>query len=100
MHPSRARSLSSAGTLVSFDFAIAQADHAVRICSDVRFMRHEDARIALFVQARKERHNFFSCLGVQITGGLVCKQDRRIVDQRPGDSYALALPSRQFVWFV
>src|ERR1700722_2475206 len=88
------------GTLVSFDFAVAQTDDAVRIGGDVRLMRHEDDRIALLVEARKERHNFFSCLGVQITGGLVCKQDRRIVNQGPGNSYALALPSRQFVWFV
>ena len=72
----------------------------MRVCCDVRFVGDEDDGVALFVQARKQRHNFFAGLRIKIAGGLVRKQNGRIVHQRARNRHALALAAGKLIGLV
>src|SRR6185437_13420451 len=75
-----------ARALVLFDFAVAQADDAMGMRGDVRLVRHQNDRVAAFVQSRKERHDFLASSGIEIPGGLVRQQERRMIHQRARSS--------------
>jgi len=60
-----------AGALVSFDLAVAETDDAVSVSGDVRLMRDQDDGVALLMEAREERHDFFAGGGIKIAGGLI-----------------------------
>src|SRR5579863_202874 len=92
--------LSSAGGGVVLDFAVAEADDAVGVGGDIRFMGDEDDGVAVLVQPPEERHDFLAGLRIEIAGGLVGEEDRRIVDERASDGHALALSAGKFVGFV
>ena len=48
----------------------------------------------------KQRHDFFAGFGVEISGGLVGEQDRRMIHQRARDGHALALAAGKLVGLV
>src|SRR4029077_7361693 len=60
-----------AGAFVFFDFAVAEADHAVCVQCDVSFVGDKNDRVALLMQAREKSHDFFAGLRVEVAGGLV-----------------------------
>ena len=64
---------------------------------DVGLVRHEHDRVAGAVQAIEERHDLDAGFRVEIPGRLVGQENRRIVDQSPGDGDALSLTAGQLV---
>jgi hypothetical protein len=65
---------------------------------DVGFVRDQhDGDASLLVQALKQAHDLDAGACIEITGGLVGEQDRRIVNQRARDGDALLLAARS--WF-
>ena len=95
-----ARRPNLARALVLFDFAVAQANHAMGVQRDVRLVRHQDDGVAALVQPREKRHDFIAGRGVEISGGFVGQQDRRMVHQRASDGHALALSAGKLVGLV
>src|SRR6185295_308104 len=83
--------------LVLFDQSVTNGNHAMSARGDIGFMRDDDDRIAFTVQALEEIHDFHAGVRVERASGFIGKQDRRMVNQRPGDGDALALSSRQFI---
>ena len=64
--------------------------------SDILVVGHQDHRDALFlIELLEKRDDFATRLAVEIAGGLVPHQDRRLVDQGAGDGDALLLPARE-----
>ena len=53
--------------------------------------------LALTVQVREQRHDCVSGFRVEVSGGLVCPNDRRAVDQRAGNGHPLLLAARQLI---
>jgi hypothetical protein len=56
--------LALADFFVTLDFAVAEADDAVGVLGDVRFVGDEDDGVAAFVQPGEEGHNFLASLRV------------------------------------
>ena len=54
-------------------------------------MRHKHNCPAFFMQRLQQPHDFFACRKIEITGRFVCKNQRRIVNQRARDGHALLL---------
>src|SRR5437660_12616406 len=77
--------------LVGPDHAVADSDDAVSVLCDIVFMRDHDDGIALRMQAVHERHDLVASLGVQVAGGLIGQDDRRIVDESARNGHTLAL---------
>ena len=75
------------------DFAVVQFDAAVRQPRDHRIVRDHHDRSSLLVQFAQQAQNDFFICRVEIAGGLVCKNDFRIVNQRARDAHALLLAS-------
>ena len=74
------------------DAAIAHLQHPVHVLAHAQVMRDHDARAVLLVdQVGKGLHNLECPLGVEGGGGLIGQDERRSVDQRPGDGHALLL---------
>src|SRR5436190_11371239 len=69
----------------------------MRIHCDIEFMCYKHNRVALAVQALKKRHDFNAGGRVQVAGGFVGEQNRRVIDQRSRDRNTLALTAREFV---
>ena len=57
---------------------------------------HDDGR-AVLVQAMQNVHNFNAGLGVQITRGFVCQNQRRLIDQRARNRDTLLLSARKLI---
>ena len=57
---------------------------------DVWLVRDENDGIALLMQSGKKRHDFLARGGVEISRGLVRKQNRGRIHKSSGDRYALA----------
>jgi len=64
---------------------------------NILFMRHEDDRVAGFVQTREQLHDFLAGSRVEGARGLVGEDDGRMVAQGPRDGDSLTLSTRQFV---
>ena len=62
----------------------------------VRDEHHGGAKLAM--QIVKEAKNFVAGFRVEISGGLVCQQQRRIENESAGDGDALAFAAGKFVW--
>ena len=56
--------------------------------------------LPLACRVSKQRHDLQAGLGVQVAGGLVGQNDRRAVDQRPGNGHALALAAGELIGLV
>ena len=86
--------------LVFFDFAVAHVDDAVGVQGDIVFVGDEHDGVALLVEAFEQRHDFVTGGGIEVAGGLVGQQDRRVVDQGASDRHALALTAGELVGLV
>ena len=86
--------------LVALDASVSHFDDALRVLRDVRLVRHEHDRDALFVQLLKERHDLDRHVAVEISRRLVGEQQRRLGDERSRDRHALLLPARQLARLV
>ena len=64
---------------------------------DVGLVRDEHDRLAVRVQLVEQRENLYGGLRVEIAGGLVREQDRRMRDERAGDRHALPLSAGELV---
>ena len=63
---------------------------------DHRIMGNHEHRLAVtFHQLFDQRHDFVGALAIQVSGGLVAKQKRRIGDNRAGDGHPLLLAARE-----
>ena len=61
---------------------------------------HENRFIDLAIEPIHELENFFRGSFVQIAGGFVGDQDRRIGDNSPRDRDPLFLPAGKLAWIV
>src|SRR5437868_8147146 len=86
--------------LVGPDHAVSDSDHAVSIFGDVVLVRYYDDGVALRVQAVHQCHDLVSGLGIQVAGGLVGQDDRRVIDERARNRNALALTAGELIRLV
>jgi len=84
------RQLAAAG-FVGNHLAIAHGDLAVARLGQNRIVRNHDDGVALVVEVVQHLHDLTAGGGVEVAGGLVGKDNVRLVDQCPGDGDALAL---------
>src|SRR5580765_1235738 len=68
--------------LVFFDQSVADRDDAMSAGRNVMLVRHQDDGVALFVELFKKVHDVVAGRGVERAGGLVGKQNRRMIHQR------------------
>lgn len=69
---------------------IHQPGYPVRLLCDRRVVCYQQDRQPPFpVHAPQLRHNFSTCLAVQISSRLIRQEQSWGVDQRPGDSHSL-----------
>ncbi len=90
----------TAGAFVVFDFAVAQPNHAVGVQRDVRLVGDENDGVAFLVQVGEERHDFVAGGGIEISGGLIGEQDRRMIHERARNGHALPLAAGKLVGLV
>jgi hypothetical protein len=67
------------------------------MCGYVRFVRDHNDGLALLVQLIYQRHDLLAGFTVQVAGGFIRQQYRRVAHQCPCNSNTLALPARQLV---
>ena len=67
---------------------------------DFRLVGDEDDRLMVFMEGFENRHDFLRRLRVEVPCRFVGHDDARLVDQCPGNSYALALAAGQLVGLV
>ena len=70
---------------------IAQAYNTVGIMRNVVFVGHHNDGIAAIMKILEQCHDPIRRFRVKVTGGLIGKYCRWLVDERPGDGYTLAL---------
>lgn len=79
---------------LSDDAAVEHTDDAVGLLGlGLVVGHHQDGLAALLVNLVQELHDLGSHLGVQVTGGLVRKDDGGVSDKGTGDGNSLALTS-------
>ncbi len=81
------------GNMVVRDNPVKNGDDPVGIFGNIGLVGYEDNGIALGVELVEEGHDLIACFGVEVAGWLVGENDRRVVDERARDGYALALAS-------
>ena len=86
--------------LVGRDLSITDTDDAMRIIRNVAFVSNQNDCVAFGVKLVEEFHDLDAGLGIEITGRLVGKNDRRMIHQCAGDRDTLALASGKFVRLV
>ena len=84
-------------TFIGLDHAVAHADDARGHARDFLFMRHNDDRDALRVEALQQREDLRLALAVEIAGRLVGKNQMWPVDQGARYRYTLLLATGQLV---
>jgi hypothetical protein len=72
---------------------ILHTHNPISVRSDLRIVRDHDYGAPIPVQILKDLHDLLSGLCVEISGGLVCENDRWIVYERSCDRNTLALPA-------
>ena len=88
---------SSLGRVIGDDATVAQADDPLGVSGDILFVRHDDDGLPGLVQILEEVDDLDRGLRIEVAGGFVGQQDTGVVDERPGDRDALALPARELV---
>ena len=63
------------------DDAILHMDDAISMLSDGIIMCDKDDRLSFAVEAGEKFHHFDFGLRVEVSGGLVCKNHERVVDE-------------------
>src|SRR5215813_5265575 len=80
----------------SYDVSVAQRDGLVGALRQLGIVRHEhDGRLSVPVDVDEEIDHLMARAAVEVPGGLVGEEDRRIVGERARDGDALLLSSRQ-----
>src|SRR5690348_8177723 len=82
------------------DDAVAHADDALGVRGHVRLVRDHDHGLALFVEALEDREDLRARPGVEIPGGLVGQDHRRVVEEGARDGDTLLLTTRQLARLV
>src|SRR5438046_4310996 len=77
------------------DQAIAHNNIALRVGSDVLFVRYHDDCDSALVELLKDCHDFDARAAVEIAGRLIRKQDLGLINQRPRYGHALLLATRK-----
>ena len=67
---------------------------------NIGFVGDQNDRITRFVDLFEQHHDFIRSGGVEVTSRFVSQNDRRVIDQRPGDGHPLALTTRKFIGVV
>src|ERR1700674_5593744 len=80
--------------LIAGNDSILDVNNPVRVSRDIVLVRYQDDRIAFRLQAVEQMHDFVARLGVEISGGLVSQDDRRLVDQSACNGDTLPLAAR------
>ena len=80
---------------VGDDEAVLQLDHAARAAREAGIVRHDEQRLALARESLEEQADVGGGLAVEVAGGLVGDEDRRIVGERARDGRALLLAARK-----
>jgi hypothetical protein len=79
--------------------ALLEVDRALRTHGGVRVVRHHDDGLAMLAIERLEKiEDLVPRLAVEIAGGLIAQQQRRIRDNGASDADALLLSTRQLAW--
>src|SRR5712692_10451264 len=88
-----ARREAVADSQIATQLAVAKLEGALGIRRDVQFMCDQHHRQPfLLVQALQDVHDLDGRAAVQVAGGLVGQQERRLVHQGARDGHALLLP--------
>src|ERR1051325_3035456 len=85
---------------IAGDQSIFDVNDTIGMLGDVRFMGDQYDCMAGSVKFRKKRHNLVSSLRIEISGGLVGEQNRRVVHQRASNGCSLALAAGKFIRFM
>src|SRR5213593_3374304 len=85
---------------VASDFAIAEPDGATSMFGNIRLMRHQNNCIPLTMKLFKQHHDLFACLGVEVTRGFVCENNRRIGHKGTCNRHALPLAAGELIRLV
>ncbi len=81
---------------VAVDAAVDEMHHAPGVGRHVGLVRdHQHGDAVVHVQAPQQLHDLAAALGVEVAGGLVGQQHRRLGDDGAGDRHALLLAARQ-----
>ena len=64
---------------VFLHFSVPQANHAMRVRSDIGFVSDENDGIATSMEEGEQHHDFLTRGGVKISGGFVSKQNGGII---------------------
>jgi hypothetical protein len=83
--------LNGDATMMEFDATVGQAGND-------RIVRDHHDRAPLLMEFAKEAQDNFFVLGIEITSGLVGKDDLRIIDESAGDANALLLAAGKMGW--
>ena len=86
--------------VIGDDAPVAEAHDAVRVARDILLVGDDEDRLSRGVELDEEPDDLVRRLGVEVPGGLVGEEDARLIDQRPRDGDALALPARELVGSV
>ena len=55
------------------------------VLGDVVLVGDQNNGVSALVELREKRHDFTAGLRIEVSGGLVCQDDGRLVDQSSGD---------------
>ena len=86
--------------LVAGDYAVSDMDDAIGVFGDIGFMGDQHNRVAFFMQVFHKPHDFAAGLRIQVAGGLVGQDNRRIINKGAGNGDALALSTGKFIGLV
>ena len=75
-----------------------ERDAALGPVSDIGVMRDHDYGGPLAMQLLEERQNLVASIAIKSAGRLVGKDQRWLIDERPGNGDALLLASRKLAW--
>ena len=79
---------------VFLDLAVPHVNDAVGVHGNVELVRYQNDRVAFPVKALEQSHNFHTGRRIQVSGGLIRQQNRRVVHQCSRNRHALPLTAR------
>src|SRR5262245_7883339 len=83
---------------IGFDQSVTECDKTIAVGRRTRVMRNHQNRMAsLLSHFREELQNGAAGLRVEVSGGFVCKNQKRISDERASDRYTLHFAARKLV---
>ena len=74
---------------IAGDLAVYDVDNPLGMFGRIGFMCNQDDRIALLVKLLQDFHHLDPGLGIQITGRLIGKDNRWVIDQSAGNGHPL-----------